>query len=103
MRLMRGGCMQFAPALGHLSKTATVRLLGVSNEARAELVEEADEVLEAEDDGAAVAAGATVDDAWATAALSICYSPTYQVPVLYFNIFLQCQSFCACPTCCLQA
>lgn len=46
--------------------------------------------IDDDDDEAAVAPNATAQDDWATATLSMCYSPTYQVPVLYFNVFSTC-------------
>lgn len=94
--------MQFAAGLGYLSKTSAVRLSAGSAQSPAGHESDSgvlDEVSdEDEDDGAAVAPGASAAVGWATATLWICYSHTYQVPVLYFNVFAQCNLHALSPT-----
>lgn len=87
--------MQFVAGLGYLHKTITVKSRhsmaddtgdGQSDDGADLLAGDVED-----DDDVAVAPSATATDNWATAHLSICHSSTYQVPVLYFNVFDLCQ------------
>lgn len=89
-RLTAACLPQTTPGFGYLYRELSIRLLSlVQHEWDAEHVQ--DEVQEEEDEAAALTTGSGNHSGWAIANLSICFSPSYQVPVLYLNAFDQCQ------------